>query len=155
MGDLPSAVMVLLVEDDLGDQKLIKTSLRQQKIANRVHAVESGEQALAYLAASKKGVADCPMPAIILLDLNMPGMGGKEFLRRVKADSALAAIPVVILTTSDAEEDIVESYQLNAAGYVKKPVTLEGFHQALSELEDYWFVLCKTARHEACACHNA
>jgi CheY-like chemotaxis protein len=147
--------MVLLVEDDLGDQKLVKTSLRQQKIANCVHAVESGERALEYLAASKKGVADCPMPAIILLDLNMPGMGGKEFLRRVKADSTLATIPVVILTTSDAEEDIVESYQLNAAGYVKKPVTLEGFHQALSELEDYWFVLCKTARHEACACHNA
>jgi CheY-like chemotaxis protein len=154
MGDLSSAV-VLLVEDDLGDQKLIKTSLRQQKIANRVQAVESGEQALKYLAAAKQSQAECPLPAIILLDLNMPGMGGKEFLRHVKADSDLATIPVVILTTSDAEEDILESYQLNAAGYVKKPVTLEGFQKVLAELEDYWFVLCKTARQKACACRNA
>ena len=153
MGDL-SSVVVLLVEDDPGDQKLIKTSLRQQKIANRVHAVESGELALEYLSAAKEGAADCPLPAIILLDLNMPGMGGKEFLRRVKGDSLLAAIPVVILTTSDADEDILESYQLNAAGYVKKPVTLEGFQKALSALEGYWFVLCKIARQEASACHS-
>ena len=153
MDNLRSAI-VLLVEDDPGDQKLIKTSLQQQRIANHVHIVENGEDALTYLMASKNGDPACPLPDIILLDLNMPGMGGKAFLRHIKADDVLTRIPVVILTTSDSEEDILESYQLNAAGYVKKPVSLDSFQKSLSKLEDYWFVLCKTVRQEAPVCQH-
>ena len=140
-----SPVTILLVEDDLGDQKLIKTSLAQQKITNCVHIVDSGEDALSYLERSKAGDPECPMADLILLDLNMPGMGGKEFLRCVKGDPDLDTIPVVILTTSDAERDIVESYKLHASGYVQKPPTLEGFKQVMSELEEYWFVICRRA----------
>ncbi|MCK5174642.1 MAG: response regulator, partial [Planctomycetes bacterium] len=99
MQDL-KAVNILLVEDDLGDQKLIKNSLAKQQISNEIFIADSGENALKYLASSKTGDGDHPMPDLILLDLNMPGMGGKEFLKRIKADSRLDTIPVVILTTS-------------------------------------------------------
>ena len=135
------AIKILLIEDDHGDQKLVKTSLSKQKIANEIFIAEDGEDALEYLAHSKVG--RCPMPDLILLDLNMPGMGGKECLRRIKADEALDTIPVIILTTSDSEQDILESYKLHASGYVKKPVTLQGFQEAMSDLEDYWFTVCK------------
>lgn len=144
---------ILLIEDDAGDQKLVKTSLNNQKIANELFVVDNGEDALDYLAHSKIG--KCPMPDLILLDLNMPGMGGKECLRQIKEDEELDTIPIVILTTSDAEQDILESYKLHASGYVKKPVTLQGFHQVMSELEDYWFVICKTIpRHQTLCMKN-
>ena len=123
--------MILLVEDDPGDQKLIKLSLEHQKISNDVFVAETGEEALDYLSRSKAGDSECPSIDLILLDLNMPGMGGKEFLRRVKQDEQLDTIPVVILTTSDSERDIFESYKLQAAGYIKKPVTLEGFQEMM------------------------
>lgn len=147
-------VNILLIDDDLGDQKLIKKSLMAQKIANKVYSVESGEDALFYLELSHQNDPVCPLPDLILLDLNMPGMGGKAFLKEIKKDPLLARIPVVILTTSDAEEDIIESYELNAAGYVKKPVTLEEFQKALRTVEDYWFVLCKTTKQESPVCKN-
>ncbi len=134
---------ILLVEDDLGDQKLIKKSLLNQKISNELFITSSGEEALDFLSQSKAGAAECPEPDLILLDLNMPGMGGKEFLKHIKADSELDTIPVVILTTSDSEQDILESYKLHASGYIKKPVTLDGFHQVMSKMEEYWFTICK------------
>jgi len=142
MGKL-EPVTILLVEDDRGDQKLIKRSLLEQKIANEVVMAESGEEALDYLSRNKAGDSDCPQPNLILLDLNMPGMGGKEFLRRIKADDDHDTIPVVILTTSDSEQDIIESYKLHAAGYIKKPVTLRGFKEVMQSLEEYWFAICK------------
>jgi two-component system response regulator len=120
-------VKILLVEDDTGDQKLIKNSLAEQKIGNRLFIVETAEDALDYLEASKGGDAERPKPDLILLDLNLPGMGGKEFLKRIKADDEFGTIPVVILTTSDSEQDILDSYKLHASGYIKKPVTLGGF----------------------------
>jgi two-component system response regulator len=120
-------VKILLVEDDLGDQKLIKTSLAHQKISNELFIAQNGEDALDYLSRGKASDSDYPLPGLILLDLNMPGMGGKEFLRRIKADDQLDTIPVVILTTSDSEQDILESYKLHASGYIKKPVSLQGF----------------------------
>ena len=138
-------VTILLVEDDRGDQKLIKNSLSDQRIANYLSVAENGEQALDYLSGSKAGDGECPRPDLILLDLNMPGMGGKEFLRRIKDDEELESIPVVILTTSDLEQDVIDSYKLQAAGYVKKPVSLEGFRETLSKLEEYWFIICKQA----------
>lgn len=136
-------VTILLVEDDPGDQKLIKLSLERQKIGNDVFVCETGEAALDYLSRSKAGDSACPSIDLILLDLNMPGMGGKEFLRRIKEDDQLDTIPVVILTTSNSEQDILESYKLHAAGYIKKPVSLEGFRKVMQELEEYWFVICR------------
>ena len=134
---------ILLVEDDPADQKLIKTSLRNQKIANEVYTVQSGEEGMDFLHRHGNYSNGTPQPDLILLDLNMPGMGGKEFLRRIKGEENLKQIPVVILTTSDAERDIIDSYKLQASGYVRKPVTLEEFKEAMGKLKEYWFLLCK------------
>ena len=134
---------ILLVEDDPADQKLIKTSLKNQKIANDLHIVNSGEGGLDFLCHRGDYAGETAWPDLILLDLNMPGMGGKEFLRQMKDDENLKQIPVVILTTSDSERDIIETYKLQASGYVKKPVTLDEFRQVMGKIEDYWFVLCK------------
>ena len=134
---------ILLVEDDLADQKLIKISLRNEKIANDLYTVQTGEEGLDFLYGRGNYSNGTPQPDLILLDLNMPGMGGKEFLRRIKADEKLKQIPVVILTTSEAEKDILDSYKLQASGYVHKPVTLEEFKEAMKKLKQYWFVLCK------------
>jgi len=131
------------VEDDLADQKLIKISLKNEKIANTPYTVQSGEEAIDFLYRHGSYHEETPQPDLILLDLNMPGMGGKEFLRRIKEDETLKQIPVVILTTSEAEKDIIDSYKLQASGYVHKPVTLEEFREAMKKLKEYWFVLCK------------
>ena len=136
-------LVILLVEDDLADQKLIKISLRNEKIANDLYTVQTGEEGMDFLYHRGNYSDGTPQPDLILLDLNMPGMGGKEFLRRFKEDERLKQIPVVILTTSEAEKDIIDSYKLQASGYVHKPVTLEEFKEAMKKLKEYWFVLCK------------
>jgi len=136
-------LVILLVEDDLADQKLIKTSLRNEKIANDLYMVQTGEEGMDFLYRRGNYSDGTPQPDLILLDLNMPGMGGKEFLRQIKEDEKLKQIPVVILTTSDAEKDIIDSYKLQASGYVHKPVTLGEFKEGMKKLKEYWFVLCK------------
>jgi len=145
--DMFKSVVILLVEDDLGDQKLIKRSLSSEKIINELHIANSGEEALEYLQSSKNNRDETPMPDLILLDLNMPGMGGKEFLREIKSNNELCTIPVVILTTSDTDQDIIESYKLQAAGYINKPVSLEQFQEVMHDLTEYWFVICKRVSH--------
>ncbi len=142
MNQLREAV-ILLVEDDTGDQKLIKRSLKASKIANELHITSAAEEALEYLQKGESNNADYPMPDLILLDLNMPGMGGMDFLSALKKDELLDTIPVVVLTTSDSDHDILDSFKLQASGYVKKPVSLEEFRQAMENLTDYWFVICK------------
>ena len=137
------SVVILLVEDDPGDQKLTKKSLLEAKIVSDVVIAENGEQALEYLESTRNSDGKCPAPDLILLDLNMPGMGGKEFLKRVKSDENFGMIPVVVLTTSDLEHDIRESYKLHASGYIKKPVTMEGFQKMMQNLQEYWFSVCK------------
>jgi CheY-like chemotaxis protein len=134
---------ILLVEDDRADQKLIQRSLEDQKIANDLEIVNSGEEGLGFLKDRIQYSDRNPLPDLILLDLNMPGMGGKEFLRRVKNDDRFKMIPVVILTTSDSDKDILDTYRLQASGYVKKPVTLEEFKLVMKGIEEYWFMLCK------------
>ena len=136
-------IMILLVEDDPGDRKLIKSALLQQKFKSDIHVTESGEQALDYLNGSLAGHASCPWPDLILLDLNMPGMGGKAFLGAVKEHPDLRRIPVVILTTSDAQEDILNCYELYAAGYIKKPMSLSDFQNIMKHIEAYWFAICR------------
>ena len=136
-------IIILLVEDDPADQKLIKTSLKNQRLANDLYVVSSGEEGLDFLHQCGDYSNGCPRPDLILLDLNMPGMGGKEFLKRIKNDENLKQIPVVILTTSDSERDIIDSYKLQASGYVHKPVTLDEFKGVMEKIEAYWFILCK------------
>ena len=145
------SVVILLVEDDPGDQKLIKKSLCSDRIKNELYTASSGEQAWEYLRKSKTDNEDIPMPDLILLDLNMPGMGGKELLKLVKADEELRSIPVVILTTSDADKDILESYELQASGYIKKPVSIDEFAVVMRDLSEYWFVICKRVSHATAA----
>jgi CheY-like chemotaxis protein len=151
MNDL-MPVVILVVEDDPADQKLIKKSILDQKINNKLVIKDNGEDAFEYLDHSKSGEADFPLPNLILLDLNMPGMGGKEFLRRLKADGELDTIPVVILTSSASEQDILETFKLQAAGYVKKPPTLDGFCDVFGRLEEYWFVICKRVPQRQLSC---
>ena len=145
-------IRIMLVEDDPGDQKLIRRSLVDQKIANEIIVVESGEEALDYLSAGKAGDPERALPELILLDLNMPGMAGKGFLRRIKGDDQLDTIPVVVLTTSDSDQDVLDSYKLHAAGYIKKPVTLQGFQEIMTALGDYWFAICRRVSKEQLQC---
>lgn len=145
-------IAIMLVEDDPGDQKLIKQSLLKQRISNEIYITGTGEEALEFLEKAKDDVDGFPVPELILLDLNMPGIGGKEFLKRIKADGQLDTIPVVILTTSDSDQDIIDSYKLHASGYIKKPVSLIGFKDVLRDLEEYWFVICKRVSKEQLMC---
>ncbi len=146
-------VNMLLIEDDPGDQKLIKISLKNQKISNDIKIITCGEDALEYLENCKNEQPGCEMPDLILLDLNMPGMGGKEFLRRLRQDEVLGKIPVVILTTSDNDKDILESFQLQASGYIRKPIDIKDFIEIMDSLTEYWFVVCKKVPHDA-KCHT-
>ena len=150
--DALKTTVVLLVEDDAGDQKLVKKALANREIVNKLYVVASAEDALEYLQRSKSSDVKSPRPNLILLDLNMPGMGGREFLRRIKADDELDTIPVVILTTSDSEQDMLATYKLQAAGYIKKPLTLNGFRKVFSQLQEYWFVICKRVPREQLSC---
>lgn len=136
-------VNILLVEDDPGDQKLVKISLKDDRIANDFHIVSNGKEALDYLRHCGDYSDGTPRPDLILLDLNMPEMDGKEFLKQIKSNEDLKAIPVVILTTSNSEKDILEGYNLQASGYVNKPPDLMGFKQAIKNIEEYWFVICR------------
>lgn len=124
---------VLLVEDDNVDAMTVKRAFKDLKVLNPLVLTANGEEALQYLRdeSNKK-------PCVILLDLNMPKMGGIEFLKVVKADEVLRKIPVVVLTTSKEESDIVESFKLSVAGYIVKPVDYEKFVEAIKAIELYW-----------------
>ncbi len=130
--------VVLLVEDDLGDQKLMRDALSQQGTKSHLEIVGTGEEALEYLERTKDDDS-APRPHLILLDLNMPGMGGKEFLRQVKENPNFADIPVVIVSTSDAAGDVRDSYKLKAAGYIQKCPSQEELKKVVQKLVHYWF----------------
>ncbi|MGQ9559421.1 MAG: response regulator [Candidatus Oleimicrobiaceae bacterium] len=130
-------IEILLVEDNPGDVRLTQEAFRENKIRNKLNVVNDGEQALAYLR--REGVyANVARPGLILLDLNLPRVDGREVLAQIKSDPELRHIPVVILTTSQAEEDIVKSYALHANCYITKPVDLERFMQVVKEVEHFW-----------------
>lgn len=130
--------VVLLVEDDPGDQKLMKYALGQQEQKSRLEIVGTAEEALKYLDDSLDGTN--VRPHLILLDLNMPGIGGKEFLRRVKQDNRFCDIPVVIVSTSDSSSDIHDSYKMKAAGYIQKCPSPDDLRRVVGKLVHYWFV---------------
>lgn len=133
----PRPIEVLLIEDDPGDVLLTREAFEHQKVANRLHVVSNGEDALALLR--KQGpYADAPKPDLVLLDLNLPGMHGRDVLAAIKEDPALVATPVVILTTSEAEEDVLRSYMLHASAYVTKPVDFDRFMDVVRAIDDFF-----------------
>jgi len=135
--------VILLVEDDPEDQELTRRAFQISKLRNRLLVVDDGEQALDYLY--RRGQfgrpESSPRPDLILLDLNMPKLDGRAVLKRIKEDPELRRIPVVVLTTSSQEEDILRSYDLGVNSYITKPVQMEGFMKAIKDLERYWFSL--------------
>jgi CheY-like chemotaxis protein len=130
-------VEILLVEDNPGDHRLTKEALHEGKVYNNLHWVKDGVEALDFLKQRGK-YADVPRPDIILLDLNLPKKDGREVLSEIKQDGSLRAIPVVILTTSQAEEDVLRSYDLHANCYVTKPVDLEKFIMVVQSIDRFW-----------------
>lgn len=134
---------ILLVEDEEADANLVRIALKENKVFCNFHHVVDGVEALAYLRREGDVYRDAVRPALILLDLNMPRMNGREFLEAIKADENLKSIPVVVLTTSDVERDVVASYRLGAAGFITKPVDMDQFLMAIRQLDGYWFVLAR------------
>jgi CheY-like chemotaxis protein len=130
-------IEVLLVEDDPGDVLLIKEAFEFNKVHNNLNVVNDGEQALAYLRREGE-YAKALRPDLVLLDLNLPRKDGREVLAEVKADERLRAIPIVVLTTSEAEEDVLKSYQLHANAYVTKPVDFERFVAIVRQIDDFF-----------------
>jgi len=135
-------IEVLLVEDNPGDVRLTKEALKEAKVRNNLHVVEDGVAALRFLRREGE-YNSVPRPDLILLDLNLPKKDGREVLEEIKADNALKTIPVVVLTTSHAEEDIVRSYNLHANCYVTKPVDLDQFIRIVKSIEDFWLTIVR------------
>lgn len=135
-------IEVLLVEDSPGDVRLTLEALRDAKMRNRVHVAVDGVEAMAFLR--RQGAhAGAPRPDLILLDLNLPKMSGREVLAEIKKDLDLRQIPVVVLTTSSADRDIIESYRLQASAYVTKPVDLGQFLKVVQSIEEFWLEIVK------------
>jgi len=136
------AIEVLLVEDDPGDVLLIQEAFADNKVRNRLHSVSDGVDALRFLRREGE-YADAPRPDLILLDLNLPRKDGREVLAEIKADDDLATIPVVVLTTSKAEEDVLRSYKLHANAYVTKPVDFERFIEVVRQIDEFFVTVVK------------
>ena len=134
-------ITLLMAEDDEEDRMLTRDALVESRLANDLRFVPDGEELMDYLRQRGKYArpADAPRPGLILLDLNMPRKDGREALREIKSDPELRAIPVVVLTTSKAEEDIMRSYDLGASSFITKPVTFEGLVEVMKALGRYWF----------------
>lgn len=135
-------VKILLVEDNPGDIRLTKEALREGKVYNEMHVATDGLEALAFLR-QKGQYANAPRPDVVLLDLNLPLMNGVEVLAEIKADPHLKRIPVIVLTTSEDERDILKSYDLHANAYVTKPVDLERFIEIIEQIEGFWLTIVK------------
>ena len=130
-------VEILLVEDDPADAEMTMRALRRNHLANKIHWVKDGEQALDYMFGER---APASLPKLVLLDLKMPKVDGMEVLRRLKADRATQAVPVVIMTSSNEEKDVVESYNLGANSYIVKPVQFDAFLDTVGKIGLYWLL---------------
>jgi chemotaxis family two-component system response regulator Rcp1 len=135
-------VEILLVEDNAGDVRLAREGLRECKLLNNLSVADDGVKAMAFLRREGEH-AHAPRPDLIMLDLNLPRKDGREVLKEIKEDEKLKQIPVVILTTSKAEEDIVKSYSLHANCYVTKPLAIEQFIEVVQAIETFWFTIVK------------
>jgi two-component system, chemotaxis family, response regulator Rcp1 len=134
------AIEILLIEDNPGDVRLTHEALRDGKVQNHLSVVRDGEEALAFLHR-EGSYAQSPRPGLILLDLNLPRKNGRQVLAEIKADPALMTIPVVVLTTSTADEDVSSSYGLHANAYIQKPVDLDQFLRVVQAVEEFWLTL--------------
>jgi chemotaxis family two-component system response regulator Rcp1 len=145
IGTNTEALEVLLVEDSPGDVRLTREALKDAKVHVNLHVASDGAEAMAFLKREGQH-AKAPRPDLILLDLNLPKKDGREVLTEIKESPALKSIPVVILTTSASEEDILRSYLLHANCYITKPVDLEGFLKVVHSIDDFWLSIVKLPR---------
>lgn len=136
-GEKGRPVEILLVEDNPGDVRLTREALKEAKVPNRLHVVGDGMEAIAFLRRRGK-YAEAPRPEVVLLDLNLPKMDGRAVLTEVKGDPELKRIPIVVLTTSRAEEDVLTSYDSHANSYVTKPADFDEFLSAVRSIENFW-----------------
>lgn len=146
IGEDGMPIQVLLVEDSPGDVRLTQEAFRSANRAIHVHVASDGVEAMAFLR-QEGALADAPRPDLILLDLNLPRMDGREVLAQIKADDSLKLIPTVILSTSDAEADIVKSYELQANCFLSKPVRLEEFEKLVKSINNFWLITVKLPQH--------
>ena len=146
MNQSRKTIDILLVEDDPGDVLMTREAFEDHKVSNRLSVVPDGVSAMEFLR--KEGeYADAPTPDLILLDLNLPRMDGREVLAEIKEDPELRSIPVVVLTTSEAEEDVLRSYNLHANAYVTKPVDFERFIQVVRQIDEFFVSVVKLPHH--------
>ncbi|MCX4093879.1 response regulator [Nocardia sp. alder85J] len=145
MTDPAAAIAILLVEDDPADELITREAFEDNKIRNELYVCHDGEQALDFLYRRREHI-DAPRPDLILLDLNLPKYDGREVLEKIKSDPDLAPIPVVVLTTSSAEEDILRSYRLHANAYVTKPVDLPQFLSAIRQIDNFFIRVVRLPR---------
>lgn len=143
MTGVASPLLILLVEDDAADAHLVRLAMAETHINATLEHVVDGREALEYLRRETDGFKEALRPDLILLDLNMPRLDGREFLVAVKADAALRAIPVVVMSTSDVERDVRGAYRLGAAGYVAKPLDVSEFIAEIRQLGEYWTSLVR------------
>ena len=142
MNDNSEPIEILLVEDNPGDARLAVEALKDSKIRNNLYHVKDGVEAMEFLRQRGEFVG-VPVPDLILLDLNLPRKDGREVLEEIKEDAELKVVPVVVLTTSEAERDLVRSYGLHANAYVVKPIDLDRFIEVVQAIEDFWFAIVK------------
>lgn len=140
--------IILLAEDEPADAYLVKTAISENHILADLHQVNDGRETIDFLRRQGSQFANAVRPDLILLDLNMPRMDGLECLTAIKQDADLRSIPVIILTTSETQRDIVASYNMGAAGYITKPVDVHKFIDAIRQLGEYWFALVRLPNHE-------
>jgi CheY-like chemotaxis protein len=138
---------ILMADDDEDDRLMTKQAMEKNHLVNEIFFVKDGEELMDFLLKQNAYNKDtAPTPDIILLDLNMPRKSGQEALKEIKSNAALKAIPVIVLTTSEAEEDILKTYKLGVNSFITKPVTFEGLVKVVKQLDDYWFELVKLPR---------
>jgi two-component system, chemotaxis family, response regulator Rcp1 len=142
---IPNAepIEILLVEDNPADARLTHEALREGKIDNNLHHVQDGVEAMRFLRQQGERYAAAPQPDLILLDLNLPRKDGREVLAEIKEDSELRMIPTVVLTTSEAERDLLRTYDLHANAYIVKPIDLDRFIEVVEAIESFWFAIVK------------
>jgi CheY-like chemotaxis protein len=145
MSEPGQPIEVLLVEDDPGDVHMTREAFEDFKVANNLNVVSNGEDAIAFLRR-EGDYTDAPVPDLVLLDLNLPRKDGREVLREIKSDESLRHIPVVVLTTSSAEEDVLRSYDLHANAYVTKPVDFERFIEVVRRIDDFFVTVVRLPR---------
>lgn len=144
-GNLGRKVDILLIDDNEGDVTLMTMAFAEGRIASTVHPCRNGEEGLEFLRRQGQ-YANAPRPDLVLLDLNLPGISGQDVLREIKNDEGLREIPVVIMTSSNAEDDIVQAYRLHANSYVVKPIGMEELIEITSTIEAFWFKVVKTPK---------